>query len=640
MKDGIITLAAGVPRLHLADPAANVGEIVSLIRQAADEGACVLVLPRLCVTGCTCGDLFSQTPLLRAAEKALLDIAADTADADILAFVGVPLTVEGRLYSCAAALHRGKILGIVPQTFIPRAERHFSSAPAARTIVTLGGAQIPFGTGLLFSCASVPELTVGAEIGEDAFLPVPPSVNLCAAGASVIVHPDSSPELVRAAEARRNQLLAQGGRLSCAYVHANAGPGESSTDLVYGGCCRISDGAQIRAVTSRYEENDLCWTPVDLAHLLRERQRGGFFDGIPADVQKIPFDLPLRETELIRPIVPAYPFVPAAKSPRSVRCREILDMQSHGLARRLTAAHAGGAVIAVSGGLDSTLALLVTARAFDLLGWEREKITTVTMPCYGTTGRTRSNAQTLSEELGTSFREIPIAEAVDIHFRDIGHDPDDHSVTYENSQARERTQIIMDLANKTNSLVIGTGDLSELALGWATYNGDHMSNYGVNGGLPKTLIRHIVSFCADDAEENGQTALAAVLRDILATPVSPELLPAKDGEISQKTEDIVGPYDLHDFFLYCIVRRGYSPAKIFRLAKVAFAGQFEDAVIAGWLTTFCRRFFTQQFKRSCLPDGVKIGSVGFSPRGDWQMPSDALSAAWMAECEAISASLR
>ena len=645
MKDGIITLAAGVPRLHLADPASNAEEIVSLIRRVNEKQVCVLVLPELCITGATCGDLFCSSVLLRAAESALLEIASRTADTEMLIFAGLPLTVRGKLYNCAAALCKGQILGIVPQSRIspagtPSPARYFSPAPAVRTTVSLGGNEIPFGTGLLFSCASVPELKVGAEIGEDILLPVPPSVNLCAAGATVIVHPDASPVLVRSEASLQQRIVAQSERLYCAYVSVRAGEGESSTDVVYGGSSVLADGGRFVGGIPAFAPVPFCRTEVDAEYLLRQRQRSGLFASAAADVQEIPFDLPLREAGGCPPLVPPYPFVPQGLNERAKRCRDILRIQSHALARRLTAAHAGGAVIGVSGGLDSTLAMLVTAHALDLLGWDRTKLTAVTMPCFGTTGRTRSNAQILSEALGASFLEIPIAEAVEIHFRDIGHDPADHSVTYENSQARERTQVIMDLANKSNALVVGTGDLSELALGWATYNGDHMSSYAVNAGLPKTLIRHIVSFCAGEAAQSGQTALSTVLWDILDTPVSPELLPAKDGEISQKTEDLVGPYDLHDFFLYCIVRRGYGPKKIFRLAKHAFYGEVEDAVIAKWLTVFCRRFFTQQFKHSCLPDGPKIGSVGFSPRGDWQMPSDALSAAWMAECEEISASLK
>ncbi len=636
MKDGIFTLAAGVPALHLAGPAANAEKIIALIRRAAEEKADVLVLPELCITGCTCGDLFFQSALLCAAERALTDITAASAGMPMIVFAGVPLMHGGKLYNCAAAIADGKILGIVPKTFIPRIgapaqSRYFAPAPASRSVIRLGGEEIPFGQGLLFRCAAAPDLTIGAEIGEDAFLPVPPSVNLCAAGASVIAHLNGVPETVTSERRYNGMLSAQSGRLYCAYVSAGAGTGESSTDFVYSGHSLIADGGRIAAENPPFGDKTLILTQTDAAVLLADRRRSAVFDGTDADAQTVSFTLSPRETEVHRHPVPAYPFIPQDEAARAARCARILEIQSHGLARRLTAAHAGGAVVAISGGLDSCLALLVTARAFDLLGWDRSKITTVTMPCYGTTSRTKSNAQTLSEELGTSFREIPIAEAVGIHFRDIGHDPDNHSVVYENSQARERTQIIMDLANATNALVIGTGDLSELALGWATYNGDHMSNYGVNAGIPKTLIRCVVEYCAAEAAENGQDALAAVLRDILDTPVSPELLPAKDGEIAQKTEDIVGPYDLHDFFLYCLVRRGYAPAKIYRLACAAFAGKFDEATIEKWLKTFCRRFFIQQFKRSCLPDGPKIGSVGFSPRGDWQMPSDAEGDAWRME---------
>jgi len=634
MKDGFIQIAAGVPAVHLADAAANAEEIIALMRRAAGAGAHVLVLPELSVTGCSCGDLFRQQTLLDAAREALMRIAAASAEADMLSFIGVPLVIGGALCDCAAAVAGGKILGIVPKRHLPRQSRVFSPAPAGCTSLSLGGEEIPFGAELLFSCAAMPALTVGAEIGEDAFAPIPPSAALCAAGASVIVHLNGMPETVCAAERRTEMITAQSARLCCVYASANAGTGESSTDAVYGGHSLITECGKTTAVRPPFVRQELFLLTADIAALCAERRRLGLFDGMEYAARVIPFDLTMRETALVRPPVAPHPFIPS-KAYLGARCARILEIQSHGLARRLEAAHAGGAVIGVSGGLDSTLAMLVTARALDLLGWERTKLTAVTMPCYGTTNRTKSNAQTLSEELGASFCEIPIADAVGIHFRDIGHDPSDHSVVYENAQARERTQVIMDLANEDNSLVIGTGDLSELALGWATYNGDHMSNYGVNAGLPKTLIRRVVEYCAAEAEADGKAALAAVLRDILATPVSPELLPAQDGEISQKTEDIVGPYDLHDFFLWCLVRRGDSPKTIYRLARTAFAGKFDDETIRKWLKIFCRRFFIQQFKRSCLPDGPKIGSVSFSPRTDWQMPSDAISAAWLRECDEL-----
>ena len=636
MKDGIFTLAAGIPALHLANPSANTAQIIDLIRRAADQKADVLVLPELCITGVSCGDLFFQSTLLDAAEKAISEIAAATADLPLIAFVGVPLRQNGRLYDCAAAIEGGKILGIVPKTKIarigtPAPSRYFTSATERRTVIRLDGEEIPFGKDLLFRCESAPALTIGAEIGEDAMMPIPPSVSLCAAGASVIAHLSGVPETVTTERSVKDTLTFRTRNLRCAAITANAGVGESSTDGVYSGFALVAANGRILTETGAFcgSRNDsYTAASADLALMLDLRRREGIFDEAEAEAQIIPFTLPVRETKILPSPVSPLPFIPCDSETRRKRCMRILEIQANALARRLTAAHAGGAVIGVSGGLDSTLAMLVTARALDLLGMERTKLTAVTMPCFGTTSRTKSNAQTLSEELGASFKEIPIAEAVAIHFRDIGHDPADHSVVYENSQARERTQIIMDLANGTNALVIGTGDLSELALGWATYNGDHMSNYGVNAGLPKTLIRCVVEYCADEAEEAGQPALAAVLRDILATPVSPELLPAADGEISQKTEDIVGPYELHDFFLYCAIRLGYAPAKIRRIACAVFADRFDEATVEKWLKTFCRRFFIQQFKRSCLPDGPAIGSVGFSPRGAWVMPSDAESGEW------------
>jgi len=639
MKDGIITLGTALPPVHLANPAENAREILCCIRTAAQKGVQILAFPELSITGYSCGDLFFQSALLNEAKHALLEIARQSAEFSMLIFVGLPLEFDGKLYNCAAAISGGQILGIVPKKNVPgygafSETRWFTPYSGGEKTVFFGEAEVPAGD-LLFQCTDMPSLTVGAEIGADLFAPEAPSVNLCRDGASVIVNLAAMPETASSEETRRLLVRAQSTRLLCAYLYANCGTGESTTDTVFSGHSLITAGGRIAAENLPFEKADCLTAQADLNTLLCDRRRMNLFPGASGSIRKIPFSLAPTENCPDMLHNPAYPFIPADTAERTVRCRRILEIQAHGLASRLRAAHANGAVIAVSGGLDSCLALLVTARAFDLLEKPRSGITTVTMPCYGTTRRTKSNARILSEELETSFREIDIAEAVALHFRDIGHSAEDHSVVYENAQARERTQIIMDIANADNSLVIGTGDLSELALGWATYNGDHMSSYGVNAGIPKTLIRHIVSFCADEAEQNAHPALAAVLRDILATPVSPELLPAKDGEISQKTEDIVGPYDLHDFFLYHMVRRGENPAKIYRLARAAFAGKFDDATIRKWLKIFCRRFFTQQFKRSCLPDGPKIGSVSFSPRGDWHMPSDAQFALWTAECDSL-----
>ena len=633
MKDGLLLLGAATPRVHLADPAANAREIADAVREAADAGVRVLALPELALTGYSCGDLFLTDTLVAAAREALLTLARETAQAPLLFFVGVPLQYGGRLYNCAAAVSGGRVLGIVPKTAIPNyAEfyeaRHFAPAPAGIGTIALGGENVPFGTRLLFSCREMPSLVAAAEICEDLWIPAPPSVGHAMAGATVIVNLSASSETVGKEEYRRMLVASQSGRLLCAYVYADCGAGESTTDLVFAGHRLIGEGGTIAAEDAPFSPRRLTTATVDLAHLTADRRRMTTFGPAGADAFVVPFSLPLAETPLTRP-VDAHPFLPPEGAARADRCRRILALQCAGLAQRLTAAHADGAVVAVSGGLDSCLALLVAARTAAQLGWESTRVTAVTLPCFGTTRRTKSNAEILSRELGADFSTIDIAEAVSVHFRDIALDPSDRSVTYENAQARERTQIAMDLANKKNALVVGTGDLSELALGWATFNGDHMSNYGVNAGIPKTLVRHVVAYCADEAQAEGRPALAAVLRDILATPVSPELLPAKDGEIAQKTEDLVGPYELHDFFLYRFLRWGETQEKLRRMARAAFAGVYGDEVIERWLRVFLRRFFAQQFKRSCLPDGPKIGTVGLSPRGDWRMPSDAAAAAWL-----------
>ncbi|MBQ5973199.1 MAG: NAD(+) synthase [Oscillospiraceae bacterium] len=644
MKDGIVSAAAGSPRVSLGNPRANAAEIVRLIRAAADGGAAVLVLPELCLTGSTCGDLFFQSALIRGAEEALGRILDETRDCPVLTFVGLPATAGGSLCDCAAVLCGGRLLGVVPRTDFSdlaarTAFRAFSPAPSGVSEISLAGSVVPFGAGLLFSCRSVPGLVAAAGLGGNLWAPVSPLERRALAGATVLAGLSASPELVARSRARRNAALSLSARLVCGCVVAEAasgaGDGESSTDAVFSGQLLICDRGETAAENPPFGGKDLIFSEIDVSHLLFDRRRSQAFAGGDPACRTVEFSLPCRTSRLTRGVAPL-PFVPADPDERARRCAEVLEIQTHALARRLGPRF--GAVVAVSGGLDSTLALLVTARAFDLLGRPRSEILTVTMPCFGTTARTRGNAEILCEALGTSFRVVDIAEAVAVHFRDIGHDPADRSVTYENAQARERTQIAMDLANSRNAMVVGTGDLSELALGWATYNGDHMSNYAVNGGVPKTLIRAVVAHCAGRARADGETALAAVLEDILATPVSPELLPAENGEIAQKTEDLVGPYELHDFFLYRMVRWGESPRKIYRMAVKAFSGpehRFEPAVVARWLAVFTRRFFSQQFKRSCMPDGPKIGSVGLSPRGDWQMPSDACAALWTAEAEAL-----
>lgn len=628
MQYGYVSVAAATPRAAVAAPDKNRAEIVRLMRKAAAMGAQIVVFPELSLTGYTCGDLFLTDPLLSGAEAALTAVLADTRDLSILAVVGLPVVQHGKIYNAAAVLCHGSILGVVPKTHIPNyAEfyelRYFSPAPERNGFVTLCGQNVPFGTRLLFSCENMPSLTIGCEICEDMWVADSPESVLAASGATVLCNLSASDETIGKEEYRRMLVRTASGRCVAACVYADAGCGESTTDLVFSGHSMIAANGALLAENPPFGTNDCIVAPVDIAHLCHDRRRMNTFAAHGAETcERIPFRLSDWETDLTGHME-KHPFIPGESAKRAAVCARILEIQAHGLCKRLTAAHASGAVVALSGGLDSTLALLATVRAMDLADLPHSRIAAVTMPCFGTTFRTRSNAEILAEECGASFRCIDIREAVDIHFRDIGHDPDEHSVVYENAQARERTQIIMDIANADGSLVIGTGDLSELALGWATYNGDHMSNYGVNGGIPKTLVRHIVAWYADAAEADGKPRLATVLRDILATPVSPELLPPKDGDIAQRTEDIVGPYDLHDFFLYHYVRYGESSAKMLHCAKVAFAGEFSEETIEKWLRIFLRRFRTQQFKRSALPDGPKVGSVALSPRGDWRMPSDA-----------------
>ncbi len=623
MQHGFIKLAAAQPELLVAAPTKNVPAHTALIDEAYEAGVHVLAFPELSLTGATCGDLFLTDSLIRNTLAALEQIKNHTAGKKMLTFVGAPLKILGKLYNCAVAISDGHILGVTPKTVLP----NYGDSSELRwftpftddqyTMLNLCGDQILCRDNQMFVCEEQDNLVVGCVIGDSAN-----ADHLAEKGATVIVNLSASPETVGREDYRRTTAKAMSGRLVSAYIYANAGSDESTTDCVYSGHSLIAQSGTILAENPPFGGAKLLTAVADVQHLAHDRLKMNTFPADIGDGFWRTFSLDLRETDLSG-VIARSPFIPEGAEAKKAACARILEIQSHGLAKRIRAAYAKTCVIALSGGLDSTLALIVTARALDILGRPHTDITAVTLPCFGTTSRTRSNAEAMAIEFGTKFRAIDIKEAVDIHFRDIGHDPEDHSVVYENSQARERTQIIMDIANAENGLVIGTGDLSELALGWATYNGDHMSNYGVNGGVPKTLVRHIVSYYADECEANGQPALAAVLRDVLATPVSPELLPAKDGEIAQKTEDIVGPYDLHDFFLYHFVRYGEEPAKIFRKAKAAFAGEFDDETIKKWLNTFLRRFYSQQFKRSALPDGPKVGSVALSPRGDWKMPSDA-----------------
>ncbi len=628
MRDGFIRAAVGTPSIRVGDCIGNAEKIIALMRLADSKQAKLLTLPELCVTGYTASDLFLTRPLLEGAIDALALIRNASTSLDLLTCVGLPMAFEGRLYNCAVFIKGGRILGIVPKRNLPNygvyyEMRHFIPGPAQVREVELFGRRVPFGADMLFRCRQMPMLVVGAEICEDLWVPDSPGVKLAVAGATVIMNPSASDESVGKSDYRRMLVTSQSAKLVCAYLYADAGEGESSTDLVFSGHNMIAENGVLLAQSEKYETG-LIFSEIDLDFLDHERRRMNTFGTPGASLYTAEFDMQMNDIVLDRYIDPM-PFVPSDPAKREARCEEILDIQAHGLATRMKHINCRRAVIAVSGGLDSTLALLVTARAFDLCKLDHAGITAITMPCYGTTSRTRSNAQIISERLGTTFMEIPIGDAVAQHFKDIDLPPEARNVTYENSQARERTQVLMDMANKLGGIAVGTGDLSELALGWATYNGDHMSMYGVNASVPKTLVRYLVKYEADHTEDEE---LSRALEDILATPVSPELLPPVDGEIAQCTEDLVGPYELHDFFLYHILRRGCMPDKVRRLAIHAFAGRYDSQVITHWLQTFCRRFFSQQFKRSCMPDGPKVGSVALSPRGDLRMPSDAVSVLW------------
>lgn len=636
MKDGFITVATATPQVAVADCEANAQAILACINEMAAAHAKVMVLPELCITGYTCSDLFWQTKLLDEAEAALSAIAEGSRQVDALIAVGMPLRVAGKLLNVAAILCRGKVLGFVPKVNLPAYNefyetRHFTSGSADMGTVQFCGEEIPVGTNLLFSCENVVDLCVAAEICEDLWVPNPPSVQHALAGASVICNLSASDEMVGKGSYRRDLVAGQSARLVCAYLYATAGEGESTTDLVFGGQNLIAENGTVLAESATFE-NETNVATIDVQRLASERRRMSTFPAAESkEYREISFALVEEETKLAR-FFDADPFVPSNADQLSDRCEEILNIQALGLKKRLAHTHAKSAVVGISGGLDSTLALLVTARAFDMLGLPRKGIVAVTMPGFGTTDRTYNNAVAMIKSLGATFKEVPIAKAVMQHFADIDHDASIHDVTYENSQARERTQILMDIANQANGFVIGTGDLSELALGWATYNGDHMSMYAVNASVPKTLVRHLVRHYADTSADE---VLAGVLYDVLDTPVSPELLPPEDGAISQKTEDLVGPYELHDFFLYQMLRMCFPPAKIYRVAKEAFAGRYSNETILKWLRTFYWRFFSQQFKRSCLPDGPKVGSVAVSPRGDLRMPSDACVSAWIKEVETL-----
>ena len=634
MRQGFIKVAALTPKVTVADTQANRKEICRLMDEAEAKGAKILVFPELCITGYTCGDLFYQQVLLREAKKELLAIAKYTQRKDYLAFVGLPLEYNGKLYNVAAAVTQGKVLGLVPKTHIPNynefyERRHFAPGMKQPVPVALDeDTVVPMGTRVLFQCRQMPELKIGAEICEDVWAPNPPGVEHALAGATLLVNLSASDETTGKDMYRKSLVTGQSGRLICGYVYCSAGDGESTQDVVYSGHNLIAENGTLLAESRRFC-NESIYTELDMVRLNEERRRMSTFMTSDESYINVEFSLKEEKTELTRFVDPA-PFVPGNKADREKRCEEIFMIQAMGLKKRLEHTHAATAVVGISGGLDSTLALLVMVKAFDLIGKDHKDIVAVTMPGFGTTDRTYDNAVSLIKSLGATFREVSIVDSVRVHFKDIGQDEAVHDVTYENGQARERTQILMDIANKSGGMVIGTGDMSELALGWATYNGDHMSMYGVNASVPKTLVRHLVCYYADTCADE---TLQKVLYDVLDTPVSPELLPPEDGKISQKTEDIVGPYELHDFFLYYILRFGCTPKKIYRLANYAFAGTYDTETIQKWLKTFYRRFFSQQFKRSCLPDGPKVGTVAVSPRGDLRMPSDASARIWREELE-------
>ena len=636
MKYGFVKVAAAVPAVKVADVDYNIQQIESIIAQAEGRGVEVIVFPELCITGYTCQDLFKEQLLLDRAESGIITLLDFTRKLDIVSIVGLPVVINGLLYNCAAVIQGGQLLGIVPKTYLPNyaefyEKRWFASAQDMNPVTCIYA-------GNTISVSAEPKVFVtsdgmkfGVEICEDVWAPIPPSNNLALSGADIIFNLSASNELIGKHAYLKSLLSQQSARTISGYVYASSGFGESTQDVVYGGNAIIYENGQLLVEGDRFSFSpQIQQCQIDIEKLRVERRQNTTFINAQRHSHAVEIACkPVQPTdfELQRPIDP-HPFIPKNEDMQSA-CEEILNIQVAGLAKRLYHINAQKAVIGISGGLDSTLALLVTVKAFDKLDLSRKGIIGITMPGFGTTDRTHNNAVKLMQTLGITIREISIAKAVTQHFKDIEHDMEVHDITYENSQARERTQILMDVANKENAIVIGTGDLSELALGWATYNGDHMSMYGVNAGVPKTLIRYLVTYVSSEMATE-------TLLDIVDTPISPELIPADEqGNIKQKTEDLVGPYELHDFFIYYFLRYGFSPKKIFMMAQKAFANTYDDATIKKWLTTFCRRFFNQQFKRSCLPDGPKVGSVSLSPRGDWRMPSDASSALWLKECEGL-----
>ena len=639
MKYGFVKVAAAVPAVRVADVAYNVQEIEKLIALADGQGVELLCFPELSLTGYTCQDLFQEQLLIMKSEEGLLRLLDFTRQLDIVCVVGLPVQAGGLLLNCAAVIQGGALLGVVPKTYLPNygefyEKRWFASSQDLNaTNIYLAGTPITLSAEpKLFQMGDV---KFGVEICEDVWAPIPPSNNLTMAGADIIVNLSASDELIGKHRYLRSLLAQQSARTMCGYVYASSGFGESTQDVVYGGNAMIFENGRLLVEGDRFSfQPQLKSTQIDVERLRTERYANSTFINAQrgAHAAIIPAKTPIGKDFVLTRSVNPHPFIPANEE-MSDSCEEILNIQTSGLAKRLIHTHCEHVVLGISGGLDSTLALLVCVRTFDKMGLDRKGIIGVTMPGFGTTDRTHDNAASLMQSLGISQMEISIAAAVTQHFADIGHDASIHDATYENSQARERTQILMDLANKCNALVVGTGDLSELALGWATYNGDHMSMYGVNGGVPKTLIQYLVRY---NAQLPQFAAVHDTLLDIVDTPISPELTPAdEEGNIKQKTEDLVGPYELHDFFLYYMLRFGFRPAKIYMLAQRAFDGIYDDSTIKKWLTIFCRRFFSQQFKRSCLPDGPKVGSISLSPRGDWRMPSDACSTLWLQECEEL-----
>lgn len=644
MKHGFLRIGAAAPVVTVADTANNAKNIKELMQQAHDQLVDVLVFPELSITAYTCADLFHNRMLLDGALAALADLLAFSKSLPgMLTFIGMPMLNDGLLFNCAIAVCEGRIVAVIPKTYLPNynefyEKRWFQSGNTVTSpIVNLCGDEVPFGNDIVIEHQGV---IVGAEICEDLWTPIPPSSRLAVAGAEVLVNLSASDDLIGKYKYLTELVKQQSARCVAAYAYASAGFGESSTDLVFDAKLMVCENGKMLSVNERWKTgNQLVCADVDVEALRRDRMHNGSFADCrtwnPTELRLVSSasnTFQLKDWELCRTVDP-HPFVPADKERRMARCEEILNIQAAGLAKRLDATHCRRLVVGISGGLDSTLALLIATRAFDRLGLDRKGIVGITMPGFGTTGRTHNNAVALMTALGVEQREISIAKAVNQHFADIGHNPEETDVTYENSQARERTQILMDVANQVEGMVLGTGDLSELALGWATYNGDHMSMYGVNTGVPKTLVRYLTEYFAE-ITSNEDERLA--LLDIIDTPISPELIPAAaDGTIKQKTEDLVGPYELHDFFLYYVLRYGFSPGRIYMLAQAAFKGIYDDATILKWEKTFFRRFFNQQFKRSCLPDGPKVGSVCLSPRGDWRMPSDASSALWLKELETL-----